>query len=183
MKKISIIVLIVNLLFLFNLSIAYANIVFPAVANQFMSATVLGGPYLTVSVALLILLVETFFIKRLLCSNYLAAFCVSFAINFISSVAGIFGSVFISGYLENKNIFAYGNMRLGTYFGLIPGYVLTVLLEWVVLTMFKMALKLKKTDLDCLKTSVIMNLYSYIVLFAGILIADILSSGQNFRAY
>ena len=118
MKRSSIIIPAIVLFLLFMASNVYADLVFPAVANQFAIAFVVGF-YWSVVMALFIVLIEAVFIKNLLSLNYFIAFLVSFIINFISSVTGIIISAFFGG----NNIFAYGNMRFGTYLGLIPAII------------------------------------------------------------
>ena len=80
-------------------------------------------------------------------------------------------------------VFSYGNMRLGTYLGLIPGYILTVLLEGVVLFLIARVIKRKVKIIDCAKTSMFMNFFSYLVILAGIFIVDFFTGGKYFQTY
>jgi hypothetical protein len=178
MKRASTITLAVLSLLLFKTADVYADIVFPAIANQFAVAFVVGF-YWSVVMALLILFIEAAFIKNLLSLNYFTALIFSFIINLISSVAGVIITAIPFGH--GGNIFAYGNMKFGTYLGLIPGYILTVLLEGSVLVLCALLLKRKKTALECFKTSALMNFCSYLVLLAGIIIADVMTKGNNFN--
>lgn len=178
MKRASIIIAAILSLLLFKSANVYADIVFPAIANQFAIAFVVGF-YWSVVMALLILFIETVFIKNLLSLNYFTAFIFSFIINLISSVAGVVITAIPFGH--GGNIFAYGNMKFGTYLGLIPGYILTVLLEGLVLVICVLLLKREKRALDCFKTSAWMNFCSYLVLLVGIIIADVLTKGNNFN--
>jgi len=176
MKTSSIIILAVVSFLLFKATNVYADIVFPAIANQFAVSFVVGS-YWSVVMALLIVLIEAIFIKQLLSLNYLIAFIYSFIINLISSAVGI---LITSIPYYGENIFAYDNMRFGTYLGLIPGYILTVLLEGLLLILCVLLLKRKKKALDCFKTSALMNFCSYLILLIGIIIADVVTKGNNF---
>ena len=177
MKKI----LFVLMALLFSTQMAYADIVLPAIANQFvvMFAFAGAGWWCAIIVAFLILIVETFFIKKLLSLNSSSAFGYSFAINFVSSVAGLV--ITLIPFSSGKNIFAYGDMRLGTYLGMIPGYVITVLIEWLLLIWCSEALKRNNKKFDCFKTSGGMNFCSYLILLVSLIIADVLTKGQNFH--
>ncbi|MBU0547310.1 MAG: hypothetical protein KJ710_03600 [Candidatus Omnitrophica bacterium] len=177
MKRASVIILAVALFLLFKATNVYANIVFPAIANQFAVSFVVGF-YWSVVMALLILFIEAFFIRKLLSLNYFIAFIFSFIINLISSFAGVIITAFTFGH--GRNIFAYGNMKFGTYLGLIPGYVLTVLFEGLILALCVSLLKREKRASDCFKISALMNFYSYLILLVGIIAADIMTKGNNF---
>lgn len=177
-KRASIIITAIVLFLLFKTTDVYADIVFPAIANQFL-ITFVVGLYWSVVMALLILFIEAIFIKNLLSLKYFTAFIFSFIINLISSVAGAIITAIHFGH--GRNIFAYGNMKFGTYLGLIPGYILTVLLEGLVLVLFVFLLKREKKALDCFKTSVLMNFCSYLILLVGIIIVDIMTKGNNFN--
>jgi hypothetical protein len=102
-------------------------------------------------------------------------------LNLISSVAGVIITAIHFGH--GGNIFAYGNMKFGTYLGMIPGYIVTVLLEGLFLVLCVFLLKREKRALDCFKTSALMNFCSYLILLAGILIADIVTKGKNFNIH
>jgi len=176
--------LITVVMVLFCVRDSYANLVFPAVAHQFMVSLVIPS-YWSIVMALLILIVETFFIKKLFTVNYIISFIFSFIINAISSIAGAFIVTFfefparkISG-----GIFAYANMRLGTYVGMVPGYILTVLLEGVLLFLIALIMKKKLKMSPCMKTSAIMNCFSYLIIIIGVIIADIMTKGANFKTY
>jgi hypothetical protein len=164
--------------FLTDATDAFANLVFPAIANQFAVAFVLGSLWAAL-IALAILIVETLFIKKLLSCGFLSAFGDSFFVNLASSFLGIFIFGIFLG--SGKGIFAYGNMRLGTYLGLVPGYVLTVLIEGLLLMACAMLLRRRLKVPDFFKVSALMNLCSYLILLASIMAADILTNGQNFN--
>lgn len=164
---------------------AQANIVFPAIAHQFMVSLVIPS-YYSVLLAVLVLLVEAYFIKKFFQKNWIFALGWSFLINFISSIAG----VFIVTFLEYPTralcmgIFGYSNMRLGTYLGMVPGYFITVLIEWLLLLLLtKLFFKNKYEPMNLFNLSLIMNICSYLLLLAGIFLADIMTNGQNFKTY
>jgi hypothetical protein len=168
---------------------AYANVIFPAIARQFMVSMVVPS-YYSVAMAVLILLIEAFFIHKLFTVNYIISFVISFIINLISSVVGAFltGAIFGVGGREGiLGILGYNNMRLGTYLGMLPGYVLTVLLEGLLLfligLMVNLIIKRKISMAACMKTSAIMNFFSYLVIIVGVFIADLVTKGANFKTY
>ena len=72
-------------------------------------------------------------------------------------------------------------MRLGTYLGLIPGYVSTVLLEGLLLFLITLVIKRKPLMTISMKTSAIMNFFSYMIILFGILIVDFMTKGANFE--
>ncbi|MDD4899547.1 MAG: hypothetical protein PHT31_02930 [Candidatus Omnitrophica bacterium] len=177
---------IMGLIALFCLTtFAYANVVFPAIANQFMVSVVVRS-YYSVIMAILILFIEATFIRKLFLLNFIWSFIIAFVINFLSSVAGmaLTGLSFGSGRLTGiAGILGYKDMRLGTYLGLIPGYFLTVILEWCLLILVALIISSKVKRAAIFKTSVLMNLFSYIIIFAGIIIADIATGGQVFKTF
>jgi len=169
--------LIATLGILFFSKTAHADMVFPAIAHQFMIISVIPS-YWPIVMAALILIVEAFFIKKLLSISFILSLINSFAINLISSIAGIFiTNVFSSG------IFAYDNMRAGTYLGLIPGYILTVLLEAALLFLITLLIKQKLKVDSLIKTTMTMNFFSYLIILLGMIIADIITKGANFSTY
>jgi len=182
MKRIKMLMIVFSLLF-FSTK-AYADIVFPAIAHQFMVGMVVPS-YYSVIMAVLILLIETFFIQKLFAINYIISFIVSFIVNLISSILG----VFIVGFLELgtryicMGLFGYSNMRLGTYLGMIPGYLLTVLCEAALLFQIALMIKKKVKTTECIKTSAIMNFLSYLIILIGVIIADIVTKGANFKTF
>jgi len=165
------------LLTIFNVVDAHADVVFPAISKQFAVTLVLGN-YWAFLMAVTILAIEAVFIKKLFSCHIVVAFIASFGINFISSFVGILLSIFS---FSGNHIFAYGNKRLGAYLGMGPGYVMTVIIELIVLLIVMNALKQKIRFLACLKTSILMNFCSYALLLAGIFIADVLTHGDAFR--
>lgn len=177
MKKINIILITILIILLSSVCNAYANIVFPAIAHQFMVSIVVPS-YWSMILAILILIIESLFISKLFRLNFIFSFILSFFINLISSVSGVFITNFFS-----DGIFAYKNMKLGTYLGMIPGYVLTVILEGLLLFLISLLIKIKIRLFNCIKTSIIMNLFSYLILLAGILIADFATKGKVFNTY
>ena len=179
MKKIAVLATTTSLFLLSNVINAYADVVLPAIANQFAVTFAFAGAgwWCSIIIGVLILIVETFFIKKLLSLNFSSAFGLSFAINFASSFAGILITSFT---FHGKNIFAYGNMRFGTYFGMIPGYAFTVLFEGLFLILCSSLLKRSKKAVNCYKTSAVMNFFSYLILLVSLIIAD-LTKGQNFH--
>lgn len=160
---------------------AYANLVFPAIAQQFMVSGIIPA-YWSIVMAALILIIETVFIKKLLLLNLFFSFLTSFAVNLLSSVCGIIIVSMLPIHLKG-NILSYGNMRLGTYIGLLPGYILTVCLEGLLLIVLSKIVLKKVKKTTCMRTSMIMNLLSYAVLLMGIFTADILTHGQNFVTF
>lgn len=170
---------------LFLTEIAYANIVFPAIAHQFMVSMVVRS-YYSVVMAVLILAIEAFFIRRLFLINFIWCLILAFTINLISSVFGvILTSVFFGrGDLVGiSGILGYKDMRLGTYLGLIPGYVITFVLEGFLLALFALLIKRKLKLTSIFRASIVMNLFSYIVILLGVFIADIATRGQVFRTF
>jgi hypothetical protein len=157
----------------------HANIVFPAIAQQFMASVVIRS-YWSVVLAALIVIIETIFLKRLLSLNSGFSFLASFAVNLISSVCGIIIVTVLPIY-HKGSILAYSNMRLGTYLGLLPGYLLTIVLEGLVLVWIARLIAKKVNISRCMKMSAIMNLISYLILLVGIVIADVMTGGQNFK--
>lgn len=153
---------------------AYANMIFPAVSRQFASYFVTG--YYSIAIAIAILAIEARFLQKLLSFRYVWAFVLSFICNTISSFSGFYWSTIF----PNSSIFAYGNMRLGTYLGLIPGYALTVVVEGIFLTVLFCLITEKTRPRTVFKTSMIMNLASYGILLIAILCADWLSHGKIF---
>ncbi|MFA5200469.1 MAG: hypothetical protein WC442_06180 [Candidatus Omnitrophota bacterium] len=162
----------------------YADIVFPAIAHQFMVSLVVPS-YYSIVLAVLIILVETFFIQRLFTLNFIISVILSFIINLISSVAGVFTVIFLEVWTRDicMGIFGYSNMRLGTYLGMIPGYVLTVLLEGILLFLITPIIRKKLQIMDCIKTSALMNVCSYLIILIGVALADIITKGANFKTY
>ena len=158
---------------------AHADIVFPAIANQFAVTFVIGF-YWSILIALLILVIETFFIKKLLNLNIFPTIVFSFGVNLLSSIAGVLIASFA---VHGKNIFAYGNMRFGTYLGMIPGYGFSVLIEGLLLIVCASLLKRSVSLSNCLKISASMNLCSYMLLLLSIFIADFVSKGQVFNIH
>ncbi|MDD5596107.1 MAG: hypothetical protein PHY94_07710 [Candidatus Omnitrophica bacterium] len=164
---------------------AYANVVFPAIANQFMISTVVRS-YYSVLMAILILFIEAIFIRKLFSINFIWSFIISFVINLLSSIAGmaLTGLTFGSGRLTGiAGILGYKNMRLGTYLGLIPGYFLTVILEGCLLILVALVINSKVKRASIFKTSMTMNLFSYLVILVGIIIADIATGGKVFNTF
>jgi hypothetical protein len=173
--------IIVILLFLLGLSSeAYANIVFPAISHQF-TITVIIGRSPSLFVAILILLVEAMFIKKLLSMAFLKAFALSFLVNLITSVIGFFLLSF--AFSGSGHIFTYGNMKLGTYLGLIPGYILTVLIEGFLIKLLPLIRRKNIGFKSAFKTVAIMNAASYAIIFASVLIADLVTKGGCFKTY
>lgn len=168
---------------LFYVEEAYANVVFPAIAHQFMVSMVVPS-YYSVVMAVMILLIEAFFIRKVLTTNYIISFVISFVINLISSVIGAFltGAIFGVGGREGIfGILGYSNMRLGTYLGMFPGYVLTVLLEGLVLFLVALLIRRRSKMTACMKTSAIMNFFSYLVILIGVLAADVITKGASLK--
>lgn len=181
-SKISCLALLFSLFFIGE---ACANIVFPAISHQFMISMVVRS-YYSVVMAVLILIVEAFFIRKLFAVNFIWSFLVSFAINLISSLIGIIltGVLFGKGSLTGIfGVLGYRNMRLGTYLGLVPGYLLTVILEGLLLVLIALLVRKKLGIRAIFKTSLVMNVYSYIIIALGVLIADIISKGAVFKTY
>ncbi len=164
---------------------AQADIVFPAIAHQFMVSLVIPS-YYSVLLAIFVLLIEAFFIKRFFQKNWIYGFGWAFLINLISSIAGIFIVTFLEGMTRDicMGVFGYHNMRLGTYLGMIPGYFITVLMEWLLLLLLtKLFSKNKYEPRNLFNLSLMMNICSYLLLLAGIFLADIMTNGQNFKTY
>ena len=157
----------------------HANIVFPAISHQFMISSIVQS-YHSILMAVMILLIETYFIQELFSCKFIAGFALSFLINLASSLAGIF---LLALPFAGANVLAYGNMRYGTYLGLIPGYIFTVIIEILLLVFIAFAIKQKNKGREIIKLSVIMNFFSYIIIIAGIAIADYLTKGEIFKPY
>jgi len=179
MKKIAIFFTLITLL-LYQYS--YANLVFPAIADQFAVGTIVPF-YYSIVLAVLILSIEAFFIKRLFLINNIRSFIISFIINFISSVAGTLWAALTFGAGQEGFLAilkGYEHTRIGTYLGLIPGYLFTFIFEGFLLILIGVCIKNKIGLKRAFKTSVLMNLYSYVILLIGIFIADIISKGRVF---
>ena len=164
---------------------AQADIVLPAIAKQFAVSSVVPS-YYSILLAICVLLIEAYFIKKLFEKNFLYGFGLSFFINLFSSILGIFITDILA-FLTRKicmDIFGYSNMRVGTYLGMIPGYGITVLVEWFMLLAWaKLFCSDKFKPKNLFKLSLIMNFCSYLVLVLGILIADLITHGQNFQSF
>ena len=139
--------------------------------------------YYSVLLAIAVLFTEGFFIKKYFQKNWVYGFGVSFLINLISSVLGFL----ILAFLEYPTraicmgIFGYENMRLGTYLGMIPGYFVTVVVEWLFLLCWaRLFCKDKFEPKKLINLTIIVNFFSYLVLLGGVFIADIMTHGQNF---
>ncbi len=128
----------------------------------------------------MILLIETYFIQELFSCKFIPGFVLSFLINFASSLAGIF---LLALPFVSANVLAYGNMRLGTYLGLVPGYLFTVIIEILLLLFIVFSLKQKVKNKEVIKVSFIMNFFSYVIIVTGIAIADYLTKGEIFKTY
>ena len=178
--------LTIILVIIFTLSYirsAHADLAFPAISHQFAVSMVIPA-YYSIVLAVLILFIEGYFIKEFLLKSWIYGFGVSFLINLFSSILGIFITSFLEVMTRGicKGIFGYNNMRLGTYIGMIPGYGLTVLVEWLMLLCWVKCLcknKFEPKNLFILSSK--MNFFSYLILLAGIFIADVMTKGQNFR--
>jgi|GEM_PF-1866590 len=160
---------------------AHADVIFPAIANQFMVSAVVPS-YWSVVMAIVILSIETFFIKKLLSTGIVSSFAGSVLVNLASSVVGVFISAFAFSAFAS-GIFAYKDMRLGTYLGMIPGYILTVLLEGTLLFMIALMIKKKVKMIECIRTSALMNFFSYLIILTGVFIADVVTSGGIFKIF
>lgn len=171
---------ITALLFIFLHSNAYANMTFPAIAHQFMVSNVVPF-YYSVLIAILILAIETYFIKKLLSCRLIQGFTLSFVVNLASSIVGLLlsGIILAISPLAARYL-GYGNMRLGTYLGLMPGYILTIIIEGIFLLVIAHLMHKEVPRKAVFRISVFMNLFSYFVLLAGILISDILTKGEIF---
>ena len=164
---------------------AWADIVFPAIAHQFMVSLVVPG-YYSVALAISVVFTEAFFIKRFFQRGWVYGLTLSFLINLVSSIAGVFIVSFLEAMTRNvcRGIFGYSNMRLGTYLGMIPGYFITVVLEGGLLLIWaKLVYKNKFTAKGLVSLSSAMNLCSYLILALGILLANIATHGKNFKTY
>lgn len=155
-----------------------ANIVFPAISHQFMM-TMVTAQY-SVLLAAVILAVETFFIKKILNIGVFVSFLFSFLVNLVSSFVGVMLTAVLFG-RSGSGIFGYSNMRLGTYIGLIPGYMLTVVIEWLILFFLVKAADKNVRAGTVFKSSLIMNFFSYCVIFLGVAAADLITKGEIFN--
>ncbi|MCK9573048.1 MAG: hypothetical protein M0R20_01415 [Candidatus Omnitrophica bacterium] len=178
--KISLIAILGVLFFIKN---SYADMVFPLISHQFIVRLAVP-PYYSIIMAALILLIEVFFIRNLFATSYIISFFFSFIVNLISSIAGVF-IIFCLDLLVliGIELFSYFTMRLGIYLGIILGYVLTVLLEGVLLFPIALVIKKRVKMSSCMKTSAIMNLCSYLIILIGVIITDIFTKGANFQIY
>lgn len=161
-----------------------ADVVFPAIAHQFAASLVIPS-YYSILLAIFVLLIEVYFIKKFFLITFLYGFGLSFLINLFSSILGLVIVTFLESLTREicMGIFSYSNMRLGTYLGMIPGYGITVLIEWLMLlTWAKLFCRNKFEPKNLFKLSLIMNFCSYLVLLFGILMADIITHGRSFHA-
>lgn len=161
---------------------AQADIVFPAIAHQFAVSLVIPS-YYSILLAVAVLIIEGFFIKRFFIKNWFYSLGLAFLINFASSILGVFIVSFLEFFTRSicMGIFGYANMRIGTYLGMMPGYVITVLVEWLLLlnwTLLRCKNRFESKNL--FKLSLMMNFSSYLILLLGIFLADILTHGKNF---
>lgn len=149
---------------------AYANIVMPLVYYQFKFIDFLGRVW-SVVIILLILTIETYFIRKLYQRNLLFCFVIACLANLLSCLFGIF--VF-SCAIQSFNRFSQGEFLFSTwgiYVSFVPGYLLTVAIEWLILMLpLSFRINEKKKMGRSLKTSVFMNLYSYLLLVAAVTI-------------
>ena len=163
---------------------AQANLVFPAIAHQFMVSLVVPS-YYSVVLAILVLFVEALFIRKFFQRGWIYSFGLSFFVNLTSSIVGVFVVTYLEGMTREvcRGTFGYSNMRLGTYLGMIPGYFITVVLEGMLLLGSSKLFGINLNTRGIGKLSFMMNLCSYTVLFLGILFADLLTGGQSFKTY
>ena len=175
---------------LFFVKNSYADMVLPAILHQFMISMIVPF-YYSVILAVLIVSVETFFLQRLFTTkkslfNFILNFVLSFIINLLSSILGALILVLLNEHRGDifSGVFGYADMRLGTYLGMIPGYALTVLIEGILLFLIAQIINLiierKLKFISCMKTSIIMNCCSYLILLIGVIIVDIMTKGSNF---
>ena len=184
MKK-SIVLPVFLLFFVSWLGFAYADLVFPAIAHQFMVSMVVPS-YYSIILAVMILAIEAYFIKKLFAVSFVFSFVLSFIVNLISSAAGAFLTTifFGRGGLEGiMGILGYRDMRFGTYLGLVPGYIFTVILEGFLLILSGKLINKETRLKPVFKTSTFMNLYSYAIILISIVFADILTKGKVFRTF
>ena len=152
---------------------AFADMILPAIVYQFLGAGF--GPS-AFPIALAILFIEAYFIKRLLTVRNIPAFIVSFWVNLISSAVGL---VVLWTFFA-KGMFGWDNMKLGVYIGMIPGYILTVMFECMLLIIAGLILRKKLSIEASLKISLEMNFYSYALLTVTVLVADLVTKGRFF---
>jgi hypothetical protein len=181
--KLSRISFLLLLFFIFLSEEAHADIVFPAIAYQFMVSFIVPS-YYSVLLAVLVLLVEAFFMKKFLSRTGAESLGLSFLINLFSSILGFFIVTFLEPFTREivMGIYGYSNMRMGIYFGMLPGYVITVLVEWLfLLGWVKWVYRVKYEAKDLIKLSLIMNFFSYVILLGGVFFAAMITQGQNFQ--
>ncbi len=161
-----------------------ADLVFPAITHQFAASLVIPS-YYSILLAVFVLLIEAYFIKKFFSRTFFYGFGLSFLINLFSSILGFVIVSCLESWARDISIgiFSYDNMRLGTYLGMIPGYGITVLVEWLMLLAWvKLFCRNKFEPKNLFKLSLIMNFCSYLVLLFGILMADIITHGRNFTS-
>lgn len=177
--------LVVFIYFCLFCTSAEADIVFPAIAHQFIISMVVPF-YYSVFLALAVLIIEGYYIKKFLGRGWFLSFIFAFVINAISSFAGVFIVTHFE-FITRKIVggfFGYQNMRWGTYIGMFPGYFLTVVIEWIVLVFITKLFSQSKMEWrGLLRLSTGMNVYSYLILLLGIIIVDILTKGENFKTF
>jgi hypothetical protein len=163
---------------------AQSNVVFGNALHEF-SVSLIAPLYYLILLAIFVLFAEGYFIKKFFFKKILYGFGLAFLINFFSSILGVFIVNFLNFLTRHicGLFFGYSTMKLGTYIVMIPGYVITVLAEWLLLLVWaKLFCKNKFEPKNLFKLSLIMNFCSYLVLLLGIFLVDIITHGQNFEA-
>jgi len=157
--------LIAIVAFLFISKDAYANIMVPSVMHQFMSFHWLG--LFSIFVGVTIITIESFFVRKLLSIKRFRAFRISFFINAASTLLGpiliyfFYSALSFYGLPFNYDFYSKEEV---TWQAFIPGYVLTIIVEGLILLQYVWIIKREIQIKEVFKTALIMNFFSYLIL-------------------
>lgn len=178
MKKAMLASAIFSLFMLIDIANAYADISLPVVVGKFITLPFESRGWLcSIIVVILIIAIETFFVRKLLSLSFLSGFRFTFIINFVSSLFGFIITSIPIYYTKHPPPY-HDNMEL-FIMGMVPGYLITVLLEGLILIACSSGLQLRNRTFDCFKTSALMNFFSYLILLASVIIFDLLIQMHN----
>lgn len=175
-KRILSLIAVLSLVWILFTANVYADFTLPMQVVTILRFGYVGLWFSILSVALVIT-VEAYCIKKLLSTTFRAACGWSFIINAITSCMGFFLLFFPLPFLDYAAKIL-GEWFAGVFFGLLPGYILTVAVEGLLLIGCSAILKRGRKAFDCYKTSVVMNFYSYLFLASSLIIAEFIKWGN-----
>ena len=141
---------------------AYANIMVPPVMHQFMSFHWLG--LFSIFIGIAIIIIESFFIRKLLSTKSYRSFQISFFINAASTLLGPVLMYFFYSALYFYGIPFGSYDKETTWLAFIPGYVLTIIVEGLMLAQYAWIIKKEIQIKEVFKTATVMNFFSYLIL-------------------